>query len=141
MGHALKEIWRVLVPGGALLDMRPRAARWPLYVVADKQLHFAGLADNSPGSPIDVAANQSVAWFVDKGWFSQKRKTIIDYAWDWDTLDEFQGYVKAHWELEVLLPEHLVANMQQLLTVAGNDAKVRVYLTVQLARYQKMPFT
>ena len=37
MGHALKEIWRVLTPGGSLIDLRPLAARSPVQVVTGEQ--------------------------------------------------------------------------------------------------------
>ena len=50
MVHALKEIWRVLVLDGIMIDLRPFADNWPLAVVDGGQVYDVGLLDASPGN-------------------------------------------------------------------------------------------
>ena len=40
MVHALKEGWRVLVPGGYLIDLRPRATDWPARTLTDDRNEY-----------------------------------------------------------------------------------------------------
>ena len=40
MVHALREAWRVLVPGGCLIDLRPLAKDPPLEVIVDDQVEY-----------------------------------------------------------------------------------------------------
>ena len=58
MIHALKEVWRVLVPRGWLLDVRPFSAKATLEVVAGTQVWLAGRVDESAGLPDNPAANE-----------------------------------------------------------------------------------
>jgi hypothetical protein len=42
MVHALRESWRVLVPGGSLIDLRPLSASSPVQVVTGNKIVPAG---------------------------------------------------------------------------------------------------
>jgi hypothetical protein len=61
MVHALNEIWRVLVPGGLLIDLRPVLDRWPIEVSSSGGNHEAGQVTDLP-EPLadDEAANQAM---------------------------------------------------------------------------------
>jgi len=45
MVHALKQMWRVMTPSGALLDLRPFGDHYALAVVANSEATPAGEVD------------------------------------------------------------------------------------------------
>jgi hypothetical protein len=137
MVHALKEIWRVLVPRGWLLDLRPLAANAPLEVVAGNQVWLAGRVDESGGLPDDHAANESLRTVVREGWFVRERQTRFDYAWYWDTLDELQTHIAEKWSNSVKMPAGVRAEAARLMAAAGTGGRVRLRLTMTIARYRK----
>jgi hypothetical protein len=137
MVHALREIWRVLAPHGWLLDVRPVSANAPLEVVAGDQVWPAGRVDESGGLPDDHAANESLRTAVREGWFVRERQAHFDYAWYWDTLDELQTHIAEKWSNSVRLPAAVGAEAAWLLAAAGTGARVRLRLTLTIARYQK----
>jgi hypothetical protein len=137
MVHALKEIWRVLVPHGWLLDVRPLSANAPLEIVAGTQVWRAGRVDEAAGLPDDHAANESLQTIVREGWFIHERKAHFDYAWYWDTLDELQTHIAEKWSNSMQLPTTVETEAARLLTDGGTEARVRLRLTLTIARYRK----
>jgi hypothetical protein len=137
MVHALKEIWRVLLPHGWLLDVRPVSMNAPLEVVADNQVWLAGRVDESGGLPDDHAANESLRTMVREGWFVPERQERFDYAWYWDTLDELHTHIAEKWSNSVQLPAAVEAEAARLLAAGGTAARVRLQLTLTIARYRK----
>jgi len=137
MVHALKEIWRVLVPRGWLLDVRPLSANAPLEVVAGAQVWRAGPVDESAGLPDDHAANESLQTIVREGWFIREHQACFDYAWYWDTLDELQTHIAEKWSNSMRLPDAVGAEAARLQAAGGTGARVRLQLTLTIARYRK----
>jgi hypothetical protein len=137
MVHALKEIWRVLVPRGWLLDVRPLAANAPLDVVAGDQVRLAGRVDETAGLPDDHASNKALRTTVREGWFVREHQAHFDYAWYWDTLDELHTHIAEKWSNSMQLPAAVGAEAARLLVANGTGARVRLRLTVTMARYRK----
>ena len=137
MVHALREIWRVLMPGGWLLDVRPVSANAPLEVVAGSQVWRAGRVDESGGLPDDHAANESLRTTVCEGWFVRERQERFDYAWYWDTLDALRTHIAEKWSNSVQLPAAVEAEAAQLIAAGGASTRVRLRLTLTIARYRK----
>jgi hypothetical protein len=138
MVHALKEIWRVLLPRGWLLDVRPLSVNAPLEVVAGNQVWLAGRVDESAGLPDDHAANESLRTMVRDGWFIRERQAHFDYAWYWDTLDELQTHIAEKWSNSVTMPATVENETARLLAAGGTRARVRLQLTLTIARYRKL---
>jgi hypothetical protein len=139
MVHALREIWRVLTPRGWLLDVRPLSTNAPLEIVAGTQVWRAGRVDESGGLSDDHAANESLRTTVREGWFVRERQARFDYAWYWDTLDELQTHIAEKWSNSTQLPATVGAEAARLLAAAGTGARVRLQLTLTIARYRKSP--
>jgi hypothetical protein len=139
MVHALREIWRVLAPRGWLLDVRPVSANAPLEVVAGDQVWLAGRVDESGGLPDDHAANECMRAVLREGWLIDERQTHFDYVWYWDTLDELRTHIAEKWSNSTQLPATVAAEAARLLVAAGTGARVRLRLTVAMARYRKSP--
>jgi hypothetical protein len=137
MVHALREIWRVLAPHGWLLDVRPLAANAPLEIVVGNHVWRAGRVDEAGGLPDDHAANEAVRTVVRDGWFIRERQKRFEYAWYWDTLDELQTHIAERWSNSVKMPAAVGADAARLLATAGTGARVRLRLTLTIARYRK----
>jgi hypothetical protein len=137
MVHALKEIWRVLMPGGVLLDLRPFCASWPVEVVAGKRVMRAGALDDSLSLVDDLAANRAVEQVIADGWFRRDRSGSFTYDWYWDTLDELREHVEERWH-PIALPDSVYAQAQRLASHVDH-AVFRVRVNIIVGRYVKSP--
>jgi hypothetical protein len=136
MVHALHEIWRVLVPGGILLDLRPISASWPVEVVAGERVIRVGALDDSLAMSDDLAANRAVEQVVDEGRFSHERQGTFTYDWYWDSLDELREHVEERWH-PIALPDTVYAQGQRVAArVERASFRVRVHMII--GRYQKL---
>jgi len=136
MVHALKAIWRVLVPDGMLIDLRPFHANWPVEIVDGESITPVGPVDDSLGITHDIAADNAMAAVVQEGWFTCEYQTNFDYAWYWDS----SGEMKTHFENKsppLILPQTLVHDTRRSLAAAGPHARVRIRINMLLARYRK----
>jgi hypothetical protein len=136
MGHALKEIWRVLVPGGTLIDLRPLSANSPVEVIAGEQIQLAGRIDDSHDIPDDLAANQALAQLVSQGWFSCERQETFRFISYWNTPDELKAYLEEK-RSSIIVPETVLLEARRLLANSGQQARLRIPSTMLIARYQK----
>lgn len=137
MVHALREIWRVLAPEGVLIDLRPFSARWPVEVVVGQQAAVAGLVDDSPGAPLDEAANESLEQATREGLFTREREGSFKYLWYWDTPDEMKAYLEENWAPDAILPGEVLAETRQLMSQAAAPAQVRVRAHMIISRWRK----
>jgi hypothetical protein len=131
MVHALKEIWRVLVPSGILLDFRPFGAVWPLEIVSDGQRQQVALVDRDPGIRDDAACEQALAQALREGWFVCERQETFTFSAFWDTPAEVTG--------PVTIPESVLAEAQALMDQRGQNAKISLHCNNVIARYRKQP--
>ncbi len=136
MGHALKEIWRVLVPEGHLIDLRPLVGNSLIEVVSKGQVHYIGLVDETGDRPDTIAANAAVNQVVREGWFTRERKEVFKFAIYWDNIAEMKAYAKEKWTYS-RLPEEVMAEAQQLMANSEAGVKIRVRYDMLIARYQK----
>ncbi len=66
MVHALQEAWRVLLPNGIMIDLRPRSDNMPLEILHKDGIDSAGLVDMSPGLADDQAADEAIATLLSR---------------------------------------------------------------------------
>src|SRR5262245_52842783 len=137
MVHALQEIWRVLVPGGHLIDLRPRAANWPLEVVADSQGALAGRVDNAPFVPDDNAAEGAIQRAVGEGLFLRENQVAFDCASYWDTVDDMLAYQAELDRPSFTVPDDVLAKAREFTASDNQLVKVRVGLRMDLVKYRK----
>jgi hypothetical protein len=136
MVHALKDIWRVLVHGGTLIDLRPIHADWLLEVVAENRVISIGAVDNAQHHADDLAANQALQQLVAEGVFRCERQESFRYAWYWDTSTEMRTYFENK-SPPLCIPQEMLQKTQNALQNAGQNAQVRVLIRMSIARYRK----
>jgi hypothetical protein len=138
MVHALKEIWRVLVPDGYLIDLRPHATNWPLEVVAGSQVMLAGQVDNAPFEPDEKAADKTIGHVVSEGWFAREQRAVFDCASYWSTLEDMLTYYAESGSPPLTIPENVLVKTRQLVTMTDASTKVRIRVRMVIARYRKL---
>lgn len=137
MVHALKDMWRVLVPHGYLIDLRPHVLDWPLEVVAGQNVMHAGNVDSTPSVSDDRAANRAVERVVSENWFSHEYQTFFDCATYWNTLEAMLDYYAKRTDPPLTIPDDVLVNAQQMVTSAGVVTKVRIRTHMLISRYRK----
>jgi hypothetical protein len=129
MVHALQEIWRVLIPGGRLVDFRPLGRNWPLEIITGEQVRLVGLADRKPGIRDDASCEQALAQVLSAGLFVRQWQEVFEFSSDWGTLAEADG--------PFVLPEAVAAEAQRLLVEMAEGTRVRIRFDNVIARYRK----
>lgn len=136
MVHALTEIWRVLIPGQSLIDLRPLAGQSRVEIIAGEQVLFAGLVDETDDKQDDLAADSAIAQVIEEGRFSQVHKAFFDYATYWDTVDKMKAYAEARWT-NSYLPDAVLAKTRQFMADSTPTARLRIRRKLMIARYRK----
>lgn len=137
MVYALREIWRVLTPGGSLIDLRPLAGNSLLEVVTSEGVRLAGRINDTLDIPDDRAANEALAHVVGAGWFARQRKVNFNYAVYCDTPDEVRTYLETK-RRSLFLSGAVLDRARQLLAGSSEGAKMRVRFKMVIGRYQKL---
>ena len=139
MVHALEEIRRVLVAGGALIDLRPLTDRWAVEVVAVRATEGAGRVSPLPqGLADDAAANTAMSDGEKSGLFRRERQEFFPFHYSWDSPREMQEYVDEEWTDFLGVDETVWTRIRSLWALADGDARVRVRLKMLITRWVKV---
>ena len=131
MVHALKEIRRVLVPSGLLMDWRPIGVCWPLEIEFAGQRRLVALLDRAPHIRDDAMCEQAMALAVCEGWFVPERQQTFAFTAHWNTAAEVSA--------PVTLPDSVRAEAQLLLDQIGPNARIGIRFENILSGYRKRP--
>ncbi len=94
MVDALTEAWRILVPQGTLLDLRPRSATYPIYVsTLARRIHVADF-DGRGSENDDAASDAAIRKVVEDGWFARLSERHFDIEICWDTVREMEYHAR-----------------------------------------------
>ena len=93
--------------------------------------------DESAGLPDNHAANELLRTIEREGWLIRERLARFDYAWYWDTLDKLQTHIAEKWSNSMQLPAAVETEAALLLATGRTGARVRLRLTMTMARYRK----
>jgi len=93
MVDALKDVWRVLVDGGTLLDLRPLPAEYRLDLVTPDAAIPIGTTDTTGRAPDDAAADAAVAWTIDQCLFTRHSRVEFDVDMVWDTVHDLERFM------------------------------------------------
>lgn len=136
MVHALKEIVRVLVPGGNLIDLRPFNETVPVDVITGDESYYAGIIDGSHEHPDDLAANAAIKQVTVEGLFAREASDSFDLFSYWDSAANLKTWMDER--SSSILPPETLAEAGRLMTMHGPNARIRNHLNMIIARYRKL---
>jgi hypothetical protein len=138
MVHALREIRRVLVPDGILIDMRPLADCWPVEVVSLREVKRTGRVLDLPAQTDgDLAANQAMQEVERRGWFRPEEQQLFPFVYAWDRPSEMEEFVNDEWQDFIALDDETKRATRAAWAVADADSRVRIRINVWIARWRK----
>lgn len=139
MVDALRQIHRVLVAGGILIDLRPVSDRWPVEVVSGRGVRETGRFQDLPvGLEDDGAANRAVAYAAEKKWFAREQETFFPYVYSWDTPSEMEEWLNDEWKESIALDDDSLRATRSTWATSDADARVQVSVKMLLTRWKKL---
>jgi len=139
MVHALREIQRVLVPDGILIDMRPLAEHWQIEVVSANEFQETGRVMDLPEQVNgDIAANQAMQEVEARGWFKREQEEFFPFYYSWDTPSEMEEFIDDDWADFIDLSEEARKATRSAWAVGNADSRVRVRMKVLMTRWRKL---
>ena len=125
MVDALKEGWRVLHQGGALLDFRPLVSSPPIEIVSDESSQEVGSVDDRQAASDSAAADRAIQTIVESGFLHQMTQSQFRVAYYWNTVGEMSEYLTSRRHPMSILPSE--AEVRELFDrTAGVNARARL---------------
>ena len=138
MVHALNEAWRVVKPGGLLVDLRPLLDRWPIEVASAAQQREVGRAtDLAEPLADDAAANAAMAQAAQSRLWVQDLQEEFALLYYWDTPDEMREYIAEDWSDVVTVEDSVWRVLKSAWAIAAADARVCLRMKMLITRYRK----
>jgi hypothetical protein len=137
MVHALKEVWRVLKPGGVLIDLRPISVDVPLFILTTTGWKSAGLPDQSPDRIHDLAANRAIRNVVNDGLFIRLKQEYFATKYYWKNLKELKSDVENYWKEDIIVSKEIWQRARLLYTSGSGQRRILFPLRRKLIVYQK----
>jgi len=137
MVHALKEAWRVLVPRGVLVDVRPLSLNTPLEIIYEGCSEIAGIVDMSPGLAYDRDVDRAIEVVTTDRLYTETWSEYFSYTYYWKTIKGMQEDIKENWQGEVIITNEVWQQARALIKKLGPKAKLRLAAQMKLALYLK----
>ena len=129
MVHALKEVWRVLAPGGILIDFRPVGDCWPLEFETGGQRQSVAILDRAPRVRDDVTCDGVMREVVRKGWFVHEKTQSLSFVAYWNSIAELDA--------PVTIPDEVSVKAQRLLDSSGSGSRIGITFDNTVSIYRK----
>lgn len=136
MVHALHEIWRVLVSGGFLIDMRPFKNYRPVEIVTPTEIIDIGFIDSSAGEPDDIAAHKAMVQVVDDGHFKRQKHEEFEFLTYWDSVDDLRVYMDGR--THSTIDPNIYLKAERIMTNNRAEARLRTRRDLMIDRYQRL---
>ena len=136
MVHALTEVWRTLVPGGLLLDIRPYLPFGPLELVDGPTVERLGRLDEAEFDPGDPAADSALGDVMRLGLYTLEDAGAFHYAAYWDSVAELREYLRDWYDL-ARLPRALAGEARRRLRRGPPTARLRLQTYVVVNRLRR----
>lgn len=138
MVHALHETWRVLKPGGFLIDLRPISIDVPLYVLTDDGWKTTGMPDQSPDRVLDLAADRAIRYLVGDGSLILVKRRYFTVSHYWNTLTALKQDVEEFWKEDVIISKEIWQQARQLYKSGHGKRRLRFPFRKKISLYQKV---
>ena len=136
MVHALKEAWRVLVPHGIMIDVRPLCVDVPLEIAFKGGSESAGIVDLSPDIARDIAADQAIDSVIVERIYEEAMVEYFDFAYYWKTFKDMEEDLEANWKDEIVIPEEVWRRAHKLFKKQRPQTRIRVGVRMKLGIYE-----
>jgi len=113
MVHALKMIRDLLMPGGYLIDIRPKDIPAEIYGEVEKTSHLLGYIKETDDYIEYRQAAQAVECVLSEGLFSLVRSDQFDFYIHSDTLSELQAFLAEEWK-DAIIPGEVLTLVNTL---------------------------
>lgn len=137
MVHALKEFWRVLVPRGVLIDLRPICMDVDLLILSAYGWERAGRVDRGELRLHDNAANLVMRSAVSERLFQRLKRTYFITKHYWNDLEGLRTDSEDCWKEDVTISEDTWQRASSLLETGSGEDRVCVPVKRKIATYQK----
>jgi hypothetical protein len=137
MVHALKEAWRVLIPQGTMIDVRPLSVIVPLEVDCDGNHIVAGDADMTPDLKYDIASDLAIDTILQQGIFDQLSLVTFDYVYYWKTYHGMLVDFKERWQDEIIVAREVLDRANFIYKENYPHARLRLPMQMKLVKYTK----
>jgi hypothetical protein len=138
MVHALHEAWRVLVPKGLLIDLRPYNVDAPIEVVSREAVEPAGLADTSLDTVHDEAAEIAISTIMQEGIIRELKLEYFDQNYYWNSVKGMLADVDERWKDDMVIPEVVLRRATILYKKHHGHARLRLRFHTKLVVYEKL---
>jgi hypothetical protein len=137
MVHALEEAWRILVPYGMMIDVRPLCVDVPLEVVYEGGRESTGIVDLSPEIDRDIAADQAINSLVMNGKYKVANIEYFDYAYYWNSFNAMVTDFEERWKDEIIIPRDVIRKARTLYQQKRPKTQFRLGMRMKLGKYEK----
>jgi hypothetical protein len=138
MVDALNGVSRVLVDGGALLDLRPLPREYRLDLVTSDTAIPIGQTDTTGWAQDDAAADAAVAHVLAEGLFAPRGRCEFDVEIFWDTVRDLKSYMATR-ETTRVTPSYEELEKAYLSATGGSNtgARLRASRRIVLAAFDR----
>lgn len=135
MVHALKEIWRVLKPGGILVDLRPIRHNVTIDLVHDDDMQLISVYSDEWRVAKDKAADDAIATVKKENLFKFEDSAPFEYIKYYDTCQELVDF-EAQRNPPIIHPDDVVNKLK--ITDSNSDVILRVGTAMHLTSYRRL---
>jgi hypothetical protein len=137
MVHALQEAWRILIPRGILIDLRPICVDVSLDISTSNGWKSAGLVDRGPERPNDIASDRAIRIVVHDGLFVWINREYFNFNYYWNDLDELKTDVEGPWKEDLILSMENWKLARRLFKNGSGPNRIRTPIRMKIAKYRK----
>ncbi len=138
MVHALDEAWRVLVPHGILVDLRPYSAGIPLEYVLPESTVSVAMLDSSLGLPDNLAADKAFESATRAGLIRELKSEYFFFSFYWNSVEDMRVDMEDKWWNDVVLPGKVLRRAARLAKKHPAPARLRAGIQEKLVVYEKL---
>ena len=139
MVHALKEAYRILVPQGIMIDVRPLSVDVPLEIIYKGGRESAGILDLSPDIDKDIAADRAIECVILDRIYKESYVEYFDFIYYWKTIKGMEEDLEDYWKDDVVVPKEVLHQARMLFKKRRPQTQIRVGVQMKLGKYRKQP--
>lgn len=138
MVHALKEAWRVLKPGGIVIDLRPISVDVPILILTSSGWESAGRPSQSPDRVHDLVANRATRAVVREGLFTKLKQVYFVTNYYWNDLKGLQADIDESWKEDIIVTDEIWQQVRCLFERGSGLRRILFPMHRKLIIYQKI---